>query len=127
MCGCGTTYGHRVVEFSDLMSRFSKLLFTSGLLVVVACGHRPPRQPRTRPLPPPTPTASSTSPQPEEVKSTTPADPSPQMSESERKASARALYAEGVQLQERADCQHALPRFESAERLYDAPTHLLHI
>jgi len=51
----------------------------------------------------------------------------PQMSEPERKAAARAAYAEGVQLQEKKDCAGALPRFESAERLFDAPTHLLHI
>ena len=51
----------------------------------------------------------------------------PQLSDAERKAAARAAFAEGIQLQERADHAHALPRFELAERLYDAPTHLLHI
>ena len=54
-------------------------------------------------------------------------DGAPQMSESERKAAARSAFAEGVQLQEHNDCAHALPRFETAERLFDAPTHLLHI
>ena len=50
-----------------------------------------------------------------------------QMSEAEKKAAARAAYADGVQLQDRKDCEHALARFEAAERLFDAPTHLLHI
>jgi hypothetical protein len=32
-----------------------------------------------------------------------------------------------VQLQTTHDCAHALPRFEAAQRLFDAPTHMLHI
>lgn len=97
------------------------------LLLLAACGRRP--RHAARPLPPPTPVW--TAPPPAAAQGTpapgpAPA-PGPQMSEPERKASARALYAEGVQLQERGDCEHALPRFEGAERMYDAPTHLLHI
>jgi hypothetical protein len=49
------------------------------------------------------------------------------LSEADRKATARAAFAEGIQLQEQNDVARALPRFEAAERLYDAPTHLLHI
>ena len=65
-------------------------------------------------------------PPPAEAKAST-GDGSQQMTEVERKASARAAYGDGVQLQDRKDCEHALPRFEAAERLFDAPTHLLHI
>lgn len=49
------------------------------------------------------------------------------MSESERKASARAAYQEGIELQGRASYPEALVRFQSAQRIFDAPTHLLHI
>lgn len=54
-------------------------------------------------------------------------DDGSQMSEAEKKAAARAAYAEGVELQSGHDCAHALPRFEAAQRLFDAPTNLLHI
>lgn len=54
-------------------------------------------------------------------------DDGSQMSEPERKAAARAAYAEGVELQTAHDCAHALPRFETAQRLFDAPTHVLRI
>lgn len=53
--------------------------------------------------------------------------PPPDMSESERKATARAAFLEGVKLQESGDCPGALPRLEAAQKFYDAPTHLLHI
>ncbi len=49
------------------------------------------------------------------------------MSESERKATARAAFLEGAKLQEAGDCTDALARFETAQRLFSAPTHLLHI
>jgi len=55
------------------------------------------------------------------------ATPSPAMSESERKATARAAYLEGVKLQEEGRCPEALPRLEAAQKLFAAPTHLLHI
>jgi hypothetical protein len=50
-----------------------------------------------------------------------------QMSETEKKAAARAAYQEGVKLQDDGKFEDALRRFESAQKLYDAPTHLLHI
>lgn len=50
-----------------------------------------------------------------------------EMSESERKATARAAYIDGVALQEKGNCAEALARFEAAEKLYPAPTHLLRI
>lgn len=53
--------------------------------------------------------------------------PSTDMSESERKATARAAYLEGIGLQEKGSCPSALVRFEAAQKLYSAPTHLLHI
>ena len=53
--------------------------------------------------------------------------PKVDMSESERKATARAAYLEGVKLQDAGNCAEALPRFEAAQKLFDAPTHLLHI
>lgn len=53
--------------------------------------------------------------------------PPAEMSESERKAAARAAFIEGVELQDKGDCQNAMQRFETAQRLYDAPTHLLHL
>jgi hypothetical protein len=49
------------------------------------------------------------------------------MSDSERKASARAAYQEGVELQAQKSWPEALGRFQFAQRLVDAPTHLLHI
>jgi hypothetical protein len=49
------------------------------------------------------------------------------MSDSERKASARAAYQEGVELQAQKSWPEALARFQFAQRLVDAPTHLLHI
>lgn len=49
------------------------------------------------------------------------------MSDSERKASARAAYQEGMDLQTQRSFPQALSRFQYAERLFDAPTHLLHI
>lgn len=52
--------------------------------------------------------------------------PSPQMTESERKATARAAFLEGTRLQEKNPAE-ALARFQTAQKLYDAPTHQLHI
>jgi hypothetical protein len=49
------------------------------------------------------------------------------MSESERKATARAAYMEGIKLQENGSCPEALTRLETAQKLFSAPTHLLHI
>lgn len=50
-----------------------------------------------------------------------------QMSEGEKKAAARAAYQAGVQLQDQGKPAEALVKFEGAQKLYDAPTHLLHI
>lgn len=50
-----------------------------------------------------------------------------QMSDGERKAAARAAYTEGVELQDKGKPADALSRFEAAQKLFDAPTHLLRI
>lgn len=77
--------------------------------------------PPVNPVAPPTPAPTAPP-----VASATPA--TPQMSESERKAAARAAYMEGLSLQEeKKDYAAALKRFETAQKLHDAPTHLLHI
>lgn len=52
---------------------------------------------------------------------------SAQMSENDKKSAARAAYQEGADLQEKGKYAEALAKFENAEKLYDAPTHLLHI
>jgi hypothetical protein len=49
------------------------------------------------------------------------------MSDSERKASARAAYQEGIELQAKSSYAEALARFQFAQKVFDAPTHLLHI
>lgn len=51
----------------------------------------------------------------------------PPMSDSERKAAARAAYQEGVDLQAQKNYPSALERLTVAQRLVDAPTNLLHI
>jgi len=38
-----------------------------------------------------------------------------------------AAYLEGIKLQEAGNCAEALPRLEAAQKLFSAPTHLLHI
>lgn len=53
--------------------------------------------------------------------------PPPNMSESERKATARAAFLEGTAAQDKNDCATALPKFETAQKFYPAPTHQLHI
>ena len=100
------------------------------LLVLVteattACGRRPPRTARY-PLPDPQGTEVMR-PRPEAKSAAGGNDDGSQMSEPERKAAARAAYTEGAQLQTAHDCAHALPRFEAAQRLFDAPTNVLHI
>ncbi len=49
------------------------------------------------------------------------------MSEAERKETARRLYADGIQKQEVRQYDAALASFRAAQKLVDAPTHLLHI
>ncbi len=73
---------------------------------------------------PPPPTVATATPAPTAT-STAPVGAG--MSESERKAAARAAYLEGAALQEKGDCAQALPRFEAAQKLFDAPTHQLRI
>jgi len=79
-----------------------------------------------RPPPPVKPTTPTpTQPQPPPVAPK--ASASSSMSDSERKASARAAYQEGVELQAQKSWPEALARFQFAQGLVDAPTHLLHI
>jgi hypothetical protein len=52
---------------------------------------------------------------------------SAQMSESERKSAARAAFTEGIALQDSGRAADALAKFETAQKLFDAPTHQLHI
>jgi hypothetical protein len=49
------------------------------------------------------------------------------MSDNDKKSAARAAYQEGADLQEKGKYAEALADFEKAEKLYDAPTHLLHM
>ena len=49
------------------------------------------------------------------------------MTDSEKKSTARVAFSEGLALQEKGDCAGALPKFQTAQRLFDAPTQLLHI
>lgn len=69
--------------------------------------------------------ASSTGAEPATAPTT--AGPPPSMSESERKATARAAFQEGVTLQENGKCPEALPKFEVAQKFFPAPTHMLHL
>jgi hypothetical protein len=57
----------------------------------------------------------------------TPPAPTVTISESERKAAARAAFQEGMELQGQKSYAEALARFQYAERVFDAPTHHLHI
>jgi len=50
-----------------------------------------------------------------------------EMSDTEKRSSARAAFEEGLALQEKGACGEAVQRFQTAQRLYDAPTHLLHL
>jgi hypothetical protein len=52
---------------------------------------------------------------------------SAQMSETERKSAARAAFTEGVALQDAGKPAEALAKFQTAQNLFDAPTHQLHI
>jgi len=50
-----------------------------------------------------------------------------QLSEAERKAAARSLFTQGTKDQDAGRPAEALVLFQKAQKLYDAPTHLLHI
>lgn len=54
-------------------------------------------------------------------------DPALSMSEPERKAAARAAFAEGVDLQQKGQHAAAAARLETAQKLFPAPTHLVHL
>lgn len=80
-----------------------------------APGYAMPAQAAPRPAPPTAPVAA-----------TTPATLGT-MSESERKAAARAAYQEGVELQSQKSYAAAIERLQAAQRLLDAPPHLVHL
>ena len=50
-----------------------------------------------------------------------------QLSEAERKSAARSLFQQGVKEQDAGHYGEALSLFQKAQKLFDAPTHLLHI
>lgn len=50
-----------------------------------------------------------------------------QLSEAEKKAAARVLFADGVKAQDAGRPADALVLFQKAQNLFDAPTHLMHI
>lgn len=50
-----------------------------------------------------------------------------QLSEAERKSAARSLFQQGVKEQDAGHYAEALSLFQKAQKLFDAPTHLLHI
>jgi hypothetical protein len=70
--------------------------------------------------------SASSSPQVTEPATTT-SGPPPGMSESERKAIARAAYQEGLDLQEGGKCPEAVSKYEVAQKFFPAPTHTLHL
>lgn len=76
------------------------------------------------PFTPASTTARTSSPPPS---TPAPSRPPPDMSEGERKANARAAYMAGVAAREKSGCPAALSLFETAQRYYPAPTHLLQI
>lgn len=53
-----------------------------------------------------------------------PRDAFAQLSEADRKATARSLFTQGVKEQEAGRYAEAIPLFEKAQKLFDAPTHL---
>lgn len=55
------------------------------------------------------------------------AGPPPDMTEGERKSTARAAFLAGVSLQEKGECPGAIPKFELAQQYFKAPTHLFHL
>lgn len=50
-----------------------------------------------------------------------------QLSDADKKAAARAAFTDGTAKQDKKQWADALADFQKAEKLYDAPTHLLHI
>jgi hypothetical protein len=115
---------------NPLSPLFALFFMTLALAIVGGMGGCARRPRPTKAKVEPTPSASASA---QPVGSATPAptssspDTTSSLSESERKATARAAFIEGVGLQEKNDCAGALPKFEVAQKMFDAPTHLLHI
>jgi tetratricopeptide (TPR) repeat protein len=55
------------------------------------------------------------------------APPANDMTDAEKRSAARAAFQEGTELQEKGRCVEAIPRFQAAQHLLEAPTHLLHL
>jgi hypothetical protein len=110
----------------DVEERYRARLIPLGSALVPSYGadgsvyvlRRP--SPQSSPSPSPSPSVPAAVPVPLPALGST-------MSDSERKASARAAYQEGMDLQAQKSWPEALARFQYAQRLLDAPTHLLHI
>lgn len=122
-----------MLDETNKITRSGFVLLLALCVVASGCGRRRPKTPTNRdavgsdapgvyapPPPMPGPTAQPIA--------FTPAGPEPStVPDSERKPAARAAYIEGVQLQEQKKYAEALVRFETAQKFFDAPTHLLHI
>jgi hypothetical protein len=108
----------------DVEERYRARLMPLGTALVPSYGADGSVYVLRRPLPSAPPSAPPSSSAPAAVPASVPAST---MSESERKASARAAYQEGMELQAQRTWSDALSRFQYAQRLLDAPTHLLHI
>lgn len=124
-----------MLDETNKITRSGIVLLLAMSVVASGCGRRRPKTPTNRdaagsdapgvyapPPPMPGPTAQPVAFAPAAPEPNTNAVP-----ESERKPAARAAYIEGVQLQEQKKFAEALVRFETAQKFFDAPTHLLHM
>lgn len=109
------------------------LVLTACALAGTGCGRRRAKTPANygdAAGPSPAPVAYTapppSQPTPQPVAYTNPT-PEPAVPDADRKPAARAAYTEGVRLQEEKKYAEALVRFETAQKFFDAPTHLLHI
>jgi hypothetical protein len=110
------------------------LLLTGCALAAMGCGRRRAKTPTNNgdyASPGPTPVAYTppppSQPSPQPVAYVAPAPEPAAVPDADRKPAARAAYTEGVRLQEEKKYADALARFETAQKFFDAPTHLLHI